>query len=220
MTRYRGAALRVDMYKISWPNRITITRILLIAPFVVALLHLQNPDPVRRECARWGGIAIFVLMAISDGLDGYLARRLKQVSTVGRFLDPLADKLLILCSVLLLTHEGTHVTGRLLPATVAVIAIWKDLVVVVGFCIVYFVTSRVYIDPQRSGKWCTTVQLLTIIAILLSPDLPQPLSRLPVVLWWAASGLAMVAVVHYYRIGMHFISECEAEAEAGQESKN
>ena len=205
------------MYKLSWPNRITITRILLVAPFVVALLHLQDPE--WGEYARWGAVGVFVLMAISDGLDGSLARRLNQESAVGRFLDPLADKILILCSVLLLAHEGTHVTGRMLPPAVAVIAIWKDLIVVVGFCIIYFITSRVYINPQRSGKWCTMFQLLAVIAILLSPDLPRVVSRLPEGLWWAASVLAMVTVVHYYRIGMQFIGEHEAECEASGDGK-
>ena len=201
---------RGKTYKISWPNRITITRILLIGPFVVALLHLQNP--VWSEHARWAAMAVFAVMAISDGLDGYLARRLHEESVVGRILDPLADKLLILCSVVLLAHEGTHVTGMRLPSTIAVIAIWKDLVVVVGFCIVYFITSRVYINPQRWGKWCTMVQLVMVIVILLSPNLPRFLSRLPAVLWWMASMLAMVAVVHYYRLGMHFISQYETQA--------
>ena len=58
------------MYKISWPNRITITRILLIGPFVMALLRLQ--DPTWGEPARWAAVVVFALMAISDWLDGYL----------------------------------------------------------------------------------------------------------------------------------------------------
>ncbi len=206
------------MYKISWPNRITITRILLIGPFVVALLHLQ--DPAWGEYARQAAIVVFALMAASDALDGYLARRLDQESAVGRFLDPLADKLLVLCSVVLLAHEGTHVTDMLLPAAVAVIAIWKDLVVVVGFCVVYFITSQVYIDPRRCGKWCTMFQLLMVIAILFSPDLPRRLSRLPAVLWWAASLLAMVTVVHYFRIGMDFISRHEARTGAAADRES
>jgi len=158
------------MYKLNWPNRITITRILLIGPFVLALLHLQ--DPQWSELARWLAVVIFVLMAISDGLDGYLARRLNQESAVGKFLDPLADKLLVLFSVLFLAHEGTHVEGALLPSYVAVIAIGKDMIVVLGFCILYFATSRSYIEPHRAGKWCTTIQLAMVIAILISPNLP------------------------------------------------
>lgn len=198
--------------KLSWPNRVTMTRILLIGPFVVALLHLQ--DARWAELARWSAVVVFILMAISDGLDGYLARRLHAESALGRFLDPLADKLLILCSVVLLAHPGTDVRGMLLPSTVAVIAIGKDLIIVVGFCIIYFITSRVYIDCRRSGKWCTAVQLVMVISILLSPNLPGPLRWLPEVLWWAASVLAVVAVIHYFKLGVHFVSHHEAEAMA------
>ena len=199
------------MHKLSWPNRITITRILLVGPFAVALLHLQNPE--WGQHARWAALVVFAVMAISDGLDGYLARRLHEESAVGRFLDPLADKLLILCSVAILAHEGTHVTDRLLPAFVAVIVIGKELIILIGFCIIYFTTSRAYIDPKRVGKWCTTFQLLMVIAILLAPDLPGILSHLPAVLWWTASILAVATVVTYFQLGRRFIAEHETTRE-------
>ncbi len=195
------------MYRINWPNRITITRILLIGPFVVSLLNLQ--DPAWGGYARWGAVAVFALMALSDGLDGFLARRLHQESAAGRFLDPLADKLLILCSVVLLANEETTIHGAKLPSTVAVIAVAKDLIVVLGFCIIYFTTSRTYIDPRGWGKWCTTVQLLTVISILLYPNLPHGLERLPRVLWWTASVLAIATVIQYYQLGRRFIAEHE-----------
>ncbi len=198
------------MSYVAWPNRITMTRILLVGPFVIALLHLQ--DPVWHEWARWGALSTFGLMALSDGLDGYLARRLHAESAIGRFLDPLADKLLILCSVVLLAHDGTHVQGVQVPSTVAVIAVGKDLIIVVGFCIIYFATNRTYIDPRGSGKWCTTTQLLMIIFILLYPNLPVWLRPVPRILWWIASVLAVVTVIHYYRLGRRFIARHETPA--------
>ena len=198
------------MYRISWPNRITLARILLVGPFVVALLHLQDWG----EPARWGALAIFAVMAISDGLDGFLARRLNEESAVGRFLDPLADKILIFCSVILLANEGTHVTGALLPAWVAVVVVGKDLIIVLGFCIIYLGTARTYVEPQATGKWCTLLQLLMVIAVLLSPSLPKPLRLAPTVLWWCASAMALVTIVHYYRMGRQFIAQHEAATSA------
>lgn len=192
------------MYTLSWPNRVTMSRILLVGPFVVALLHLQ--DPKWGELARWAAVVVYALMAISDGLDGYLARRLKAESALGRFLDPLADKLVVLCSVVLLAREGTGVSGMLLPSTVAVVAIGKDLVIVVGFCLIYIITSKVYIEARPAGKWCTATQLLMVIAVLLSPNLPGPLKWGPVLLWWAASILAVVVVIQYFKMGLHFVS--------------
>jgi cardiolipin synthase (CMP-forming) len=197
------------MNRLSWPNRVTMTRILLVGPFVVALLHLR--DPGWGEVARWSAIGLFVAMALSDGLDGYLARRLKAESALGRFLDPLADKLVILCSVVLLAREGTGIQGMLLPSTVAVIAIGKDLVVVVGFCLIYIVTNRVYIEPRRLGKWCTAVQLLMVIMILMSPSLPKPAPVVTAALWWIASVLAVVTVIQYFKMGLHVVGRHEVD---------
>lgn len=197
------------MYKLSWPNRVTMARILLVGPFVVALMHLQ--DGRWGELARWSAVLVFALMAVSDSLDGYLARRLKAESALGQFLDPLADKLVILCSVILLARPDTGVAGMLLPSTVAVIAVGKDLVIVVGFCLIYIITSRVYIEARPLGKWCTATQLVMIITILLSPNLPGPLKWLPVLLWWAASLLAVAVVVQYFRMGLYFVSGQEGQ---------
>ncbi len=198
------------MYKISWPNRVTLTRIILVVPFVMVLMHLQ--DPVWSDWARWTALIIFAVMAVTDGLDGYLARKLNAESAAGKILDPLADKILIFFSVILLAHQGTHVEGALLPAEVAIIAIGKDLIVVIGFCVIYFSTSRIYIDPRKVGKWCTLTQLLMIMAILLSPDLPHSLQRLPVVLWWAASILAAATVIRYFQLGHRFVIHHETKS--------
>ncbi len=196
------------MLHISWPNRLTLARILLIGPFVIALLNLQ--DARWGVTARWSAVGVFLLMSITDGLDGYLARRLHQETLVGKFLDPVADKLLILFSVVLLAHEGTHVPGALLPATVAVLAVGKDLIVTIGFGIIYLATSRVFIRPVPVGKVCTLVQLCMVIAILISPDLPAALKPLPHVLWWLASLLAAAAIGIYFQVGMRFIAQHEA----------
>src|SRR5262249_10163586 len=88
---------------LGWPNRLSIARIVLVLPFVWCLLHL---DASHGDRIRWAAIAIFVIMAVSDGLDGFLARRLKQESALGRFLDPIGDKLLIIAAVVVLTVSG------------------------------------------------------------------------------------------------------------------
>ncbi len=195
------------MQKISWPNRLTLSRILLVGPFVLMLLHLQ--DPAWQGYARWAALGIFALMAVSDALDGYLARRLHEESAVGRFLDPLADKLLILTSVVILAREDTSVPGMRLPDIVAIIVVSKDVIIVIGFCLIYFITSRSYIDPRRPGKWCTTLQLAMVISVLLSPNLPGHVRLLPQVLWWAASIMAVVTVIFYIRLGQQFIGQHE-----------
>ena len=196
------------MNRISWPNRITLTRIVLVDPFVMVLMYLQDPE--WSDWARWAALIIFAVMALTDGLDGYLARKLNAESAAGKILDPLADKILIFFSVILLAHPGTHVEGALLPVEVAIIAVGKDLIVVIGFCVIYFSTSRVYVDPRRIGKWCTLAQLLMIIVVLLAPDLPQSLKPLPSLLWWAASILAVGTVIRYFQLGHRFVLQHES----------
>jgi CDP-diacylglycerol--glycerol-3-phosphate 3-phosphatidyltransferase len=201
------------MNRLSWPNRVTLLRLLLIAPFVVAVMSVHQTDS-----ARWVACGIFFLMAVSDSLDGWLARRLNCQTPLGKFLDPLADKLLVTCAVILLGHHETCVPGKPIPHAVVVMAIGKDLFVVVGFILVYVVTGQVFIRAQRSGKWCTGVQLAMVVSVLLWPDLKRlaaPLDRLPDLLWWAATVLAVVAAIDYYRLGIHHTSQVSNAAATG-----
>jgi CDP-diacylglycerol--glycerol-3-phosphate 3-phosphatidyltransferase len=187
----------------TWPNRITLARILLVAPYVFALLKLQ--DPRWGEQARYFALAVFTLMALSDALDGYLARRLKQSTPLGRFLDPCADMLLITCSVIALAHEGTHVRGAQLPAAVAVIVLGKIIIQIIGVAIVFFETTRVLVDPQMLGKTCTALLLLMVVAVLASPDFPSWLRWLPAALWWMGSVLSVAVVVQYFQMAQRFV---------------
>lgn len=190
------------MIWLNWPNRITTARILLVTPFVICLLKMNTGWAGWRYLA----LTIFVLMALSDALDGFLARRLKEETPLGRFLDPVGDKLLVTCGVIMLAVEKTAVPGFVLPDWVPVIAIGKDVLVVIGFGVVHASTGQFLVQPTISGKLCTTLQLLMIGCVLVAPDLPPPLARGLLVTWWAASGLAVVAVLDYIRVGNRFAS--------------
>ena len=197
------------MSRMSWPNRITIARILLIAPFVICLLNVRTMPG-----ARWAALAIFVVMALSDAFDGFLARRLGQETPLGRFLDPLADKLLITCTVILLALPNTWMGRVVLPSWVAVIAIGKDLVVLLGFVLIYLSVGKAVIQPRRLGKICTACQLVMVVLVLLSPD-RRPDSSLGVEVpgmlmsgvWWTASALAVASALDYVRMGSRFVAD-------------
>lgn len=193
-----------------WPNRISVGRLLLIAPFVACLLS-QPGHPFLRHVA----VGLFALMAISDFLDGYLARRLKDESPLGAFLDPLADKFLVTFAVIILSIVGVRKTVEadaqieFLPAWVAVAAVGKDLLVSIGFVVVYLSTTRVHIQPRRLGKWCTTVELVMVLAMLLWPELYGlgPFGYYFVRgLWVAVVALAILATLDYIRAGSRFIA--------------
>ncbi len=202
---------------LGWPNRITIGRMLLIGPFVVCLLNQNQPG---REWLRWLAIGVFALMAISDFLDGYLARRLDELTDLGKFLDPLADKLLITTAVVILCTTGVSMPGAdggtlRLPNWVAVAAIGKDLIVCVGFGVILLVTGKPHIEARLLGKLCTTVQLVLVLAMLVAADMPAWFAHLPKTLWIAATALAAAAALDYLRQGTrHLARPSAAEDEA------
>ncbi len=168
---------------------------------MICLLNLND--------STWTGwrhlaLGLFMVMAVSDALDGFIARRLSEETPLGRFLDPVADKLLIASAVVLLAIDSTAVPGFELPSWVPVVALGKDLLTVIGFGLVYAVTGEFFIQPRVWGKSCTLVQLLMIAFCLLAPDLPLVLQQPWPILYWLASGLAIVAFLDYLRIGNRF----------------
>ena len=169
-------------------------------------------NEAMRHTARYVATIIFLAMALSDAFDGYLARRKKQVTRFGAFLDPIADKLLITCACLLLASQRGRVEGFLLPPTVVVLIIGKDLFLLIGFVIVYFITSQIRIAPVLIGKIATALQLSMVTAVLIAPEVS---SFLPIwiwflrVLWWSAAGTAILATLIYIRKGSRYIEEYE-----------
>lgn len=188
--------------KLGWPNRLTIGRILLVGPFAVCLLNQDKPGA---GWLRWVAITIFSLMAVSDLLDGYLARRLNDESDLGKFLDPLADKLLVTTAVLALCIVGVRAgpdgPTLFLPNWVVVAVLGKDLLVCTGAGVLHLATGQATIEPRLLGKWCTTVQLLLVLAMLLWLNLPGWLAWLPEVLWIGATILSAAAAIDYLRVG-------------------
>ena len=211
---------RGDRFRLSWPTRITLMRIVLIAPFVGCMLNTHDPEfgQATQRLLRYAAVALFFLMAISDAVDGYWARSRKQITKLGTFLDPLADKLLMTCASLLLVSEQGHVDGWRLPSMVVVLIIGKDLLITLGFVILYLITSQLHIVPVRAGKLATALQLSMVIAVLAAPELAAviPGYRWFVrVLWWSAAGMAVLAALIYIRNGTRYIEQYERAQTTG-----
>ena len=198
--------------KLTLANEITILRVLLIAPFVICMLK------IRDNCAmRYIALAIFLVMCISDALDGYIARSRKQVTRLGSFLDPMADKLLMACACILLASPQTAIDGYHLPPTIVVLIIGKDLLLLMGFVNIYLITSHIHIVPIIAGKAATVMQLSMVAAILVAPDICPSLPQWRYFLrflWWSAAGLAVATTLVYIRSGIRYIETFEAEANA------
>jgi len=212
-----GVLTEATIMMVNWATRITIVRILLIAPFVSLMLKTNDPalSEGMKNAMRYVAFVLFLMMAASDGIDGYLARKKQQITKLGKFLDPLADKLLMTCTCLLLASQSGHVSGFLLPPTVVVLIIGKDLFLLIGFVIVYLITSQIHIAPAPIGKVATALQLSMVAAILIAPEasivLPGWIWLLRV-LWWSAAGTAILTTLIYIRDGSRYIEQYESAA--------
>lgn len=134
------------------PNVISVLRILLVVPVVWSLLHGHY----------LAALILFLIAGLSDGLDGYLARRYQWITRLGGFLDPLGDKLLIVSSYLTLGWIG------MLPLWLASAVIARDGIIVTGTLTYRWLIDDVEAEPILISKINTALQLLLVVLVILS----------------------------------------------------
>lgn len=189
-------------------NKVTILRILLIVPFV--LFMLKDEHPSMGIYMRYSALAIFFAMAFGDAYDGYVARKRKEVTPLGAFLDPMADKLLMASACVILSVEQTAVQGFRLPPTVAVLIISKDLFLLIGFVILRFLNFQAKPTPVFIGRVATVLQLSMVGGIIIAPEMSKVLTGwiwFIRFLWWSAAATAIITTLIYIRIGTEYIEE-------------
>lgn len=162
------------------PNKLTIFRVILIPFFVVLLLF----DITAYD--KWIALAIFIVASLTDFLDGHIARKYNLVTNFGKFMDPLADKLLV-CSAMICLVELSRI-----PAWVVIIIISREFIIS-GFRLVAS-DNGVVIAASYWGKFKTTFQILMIC--LMIADLP-PLALVTQIVMWVAVALTVVSLVDY-----------------------
>ena len=152
MNLVRAAWKSVGQESLNLPNFITLTRILLIPVFVVLFV-------TPTEDRSLGAAAVFVIAAVTDLLDGYLARRNGQVTTLGKLLDPIADKLLVLSALILLVNLDR------VSALVAILIIARE-VAVTGIRAIAAGEGMV-IAAETTGKYKMALQVVAIVLLIL-----------------------------------------------------
>lgn len=171
------------------PNIITLLRIFLIPVFVVVYLL---PVPWRFT----GAAAIFGIAALSDWLDGYLARRLGQTTALGAFLDPVADKLIVVAALVLLVHAH-HEILLTLPAGVIV---GREILISALREWMAEINRRGLVKVVWVGKLKTVLQMVAMLVLLANPpDLSRPFVVVGYVLIYAAAVLTLWSMVLYLR---------------------
>jgi cardiolipin synthase (CMP-forming) len=174
-------------------NWLTVLRILLIPVFVTLLVY-------RRP-----GLAflVFSTAAVTDLLDGYVARRRGSQSRLGAFLDPMADKLLLISSFVTLTWL------KALPFWIAAVVISRDVILVVGALAIHMAGGRIYPRPTWAGKAATFFQILTVVTGMGARYFG--LASTAKVMMWLAASFTVISGLQYIVQGMRFLNAVHAD---------
>lgn len=178
------------MGKVTLANKISIIRIILIPFFITAIAYS------RLNMA----LIVFVAAVISDGVDGFIARALKQKTQLGTILDPVADKLLLTSAYVCLSIAGNIPQYLRMPPYVPIIVISRDVIIVIGSIMVYVVKGDIKISPSVIGKATTFFQMMTIVCILVKFSHSY-------VVWNAAVLLTIASGLDYVMKGSKLLSE-------------
>ena len=180
----------------SVPNLLTLSRILAI-PLVVASFYVPG------DYARWFACALFSAAGFTDWLDGHVARRWAQQSELGRFLDPIADKLLVSATLFMLTATDRLSARAVLPALVI---LCREILV--SGLREYLAGLRVGMPVSRLAKWKTAIQMIAIGVLIVGDAGPKilPVVAIGETLLWLAAILTIVTGYDYLRAGLSHIA--------------
>ncbi len=165
------------------PNKLTVARVVLIPFFVFFLLS----DPYN-DLLKWAALATFIIASLTDLVDGKIARKYDLVTDFGKFMDPLADKLLV-CSAMI----GLVELGRI-PAVVVITIIAREFIIS-GFRLIAADNGRV-IAASYWGKFKTTFQMLMVVLMIANIGGPV-MPTITTVIMWIALALTIVSLIDY-----------------------
>jgi CDP-diacylglycerol--glycerol-3-phosphate 3-phosphatidyltransferase/cardiolipin synthase len=184
---------------LSLPNLLTYARLAAV-PAVVAILFWPKDDAMR-----WWALGIFAAAGITDYLDGYLARMWQQQSAIGRMLDPIADKVLVAATLLMLVADGT----------IRSFSIWAAIIILSREILVsglreFLAELRVSVPVTRVAKWKTAAQIVAVGFLIAGPagDTLLPAGwtvRIGLALLWIAALLTLYTGWDYFRAGLKHV---------------
>lgn len=185
----------------SIPNMMTLGRIITI-PGIVALFYLDSP------LGQWLACGLFTIAALTDFLDGYLARAWSQQSAFGRFLDPVADKLLVAATILLLAGFGQISGSTLLPA---VVILCREIVV--SGLREFLAGVATGIPVTKLSKWKTALQMVAIGFLIVGQHGPEFIPTRVIGEWclWIAAIITLCTGYDYLRSGLKHIDRIDGD---------
>ncbi len=184
---------------LSLPNILTYGRILAVPGLVVCLTLLSG------DIARWAAFVLFVLAALTDWLDGYLARAWEQQSALGRMLDPIADKLIVGATLMMLVHDNT-ISGASIYA--AVIILCREILV--SGLREFLAELNVKIHVSELAKWKTTLQMVALAVLIGGPAAEKIVPGIMAggtLLLWLSAMLTLWTGYDYLKAGVRHAME-------------
>ncbi len=166
-------------------NKISLSRILFIPPLVFCIMQVQHHNHYRYIC-----LFIMLIIGLSDLLDGYVARKRNEITKLGKYLDPVADKLVLVISCIILSSDLWPEPR--FPNWIPAIIVCRDLILIFGTVALILVTGKLYCQPTLLGKAATCFQIIAVISVLIGNLVPLPAL---ITIWWTtvvftfASGL-------------------------------
>ena len=185
------------------PNYLTVIRIVIIP--LVALFLLINTD-----LSRWVALFLYCLAGLTDFFDGYIARKTGQSSALGRFLDPIADKLLVATIIIILIIMGDRMDGLSAVNALAVIIIVLREITVSGLR-EYLAEIKISVPVSSLAKWKTAFQLLSLGFLIIGSEASPkfiPSGDIGVFLLWISAIFTIVTGQNYFRSGIkHMLND-------------
>lgn len=189
----------IQVPNITLASKVTLLRILSVPLFILLTLYytmsLTAGEP--RVYCRHVALALFVLIAVTDAVDGYLARSRNEVTKLGKLLDPIADKLLLLSAVIMWTRPGIPELQPQFPVAFTLLVISRDMLLIAGAFVIYGMTNEVQVAPRWTGKVATAL-LMAAAAWAIAGFAREPF----LVLVWIDAVFIFVSGLHYVLDGV------------------
>ena len=204
--------------KLTLATRITLVRLLSIPVFILLVVYYasETREGERNEYLRCVATVLFVAAALTDALDGYLARVRHERTKLGAMLDPIADKALLLAGLVLLSIQWHDSRGELIlqphiPIWYALTVISRDVFLILGSVLIHFTVGHVEVKARYSGKASTLLQMVIIVWVLIG----GPAHRSYFWLLMAATACTLISAAQYLKDGIRQIERAHAHPPPG-----
>jgi len=194
---------------LTYANQLTILRMLFVPCFVILLIY-GHPRSAT---------FLFLLAAVTDGLDGLIARKLQQKTVLGSFLDPMADKILLTAAFITLTLPSVPLILHI-PTWLTILTISRDIIIAISVLIIHLQTRHTQFPPSILGKCTTAVQLLTVgVCMLANFQAKLAITIFPVV-QYSTLAFTIASGLHYAYTSVRIIASYQVQGNDPKRDQN